>query len=171
MRLVPESRYYACSTCASKFLVVLPAIGDALQHLKPVKTFLIVSTLIVAGYGFFVFEKRVPGRQGAVEKVDAIEAPKNVTEKQPARHESNISQGDLEASFTWDKDPTVTAYHIYWLEKPGVTKTNGNKISNVASPHTVKGLKKGNTYYFVITAVDGQFESEESDEISLTAGE
>lgn len=91
--------------------------------------------------------------------------------EQPAKQESNIGQGDLHVSFTWETVPYINTYNIYWRNEKGVTKHNGNKISNVASPHTVEGLKKGNIYSFVVTAVEGLIESEESEEISFTAGE
>ena len=171
MRLVPASRLYQCSACASKFLVLMPAVDAAFKSSKITKTLPVFVITIVAVYGVFHFRSEKADHQEPAKPLHETKAPESVAIVPPARHESNISQGDLEAAFTWDQDPTVTAYNIYWLETPGVTKINGHKIPNVASPHTVKGLQKGNTYYFVITAVDGQFESDESDEISLTAGE
>jgi hypothetical protein len=48
-------------------------------------------------------------------------------------------------------------------------KTKWGKISNVKSPHTIKGLKRGTTYYFVVTAVNAFEESQVSEEISFTA--
>ena len=64
--------------------------------------------------------------------------------------------------------PNATSYNIYWSDKPGVTKENGTKISNVRNPHKIEGLKKGKKYYFVVTAVNASVESKESEEISLT---
>jgi hypothetical protein len=62
----------------------------------------------------------------------------------------------------------LNAFKIYWSNKKGVTKRNGTKISNVNSPHTIAGLKKGSTYYFVVTAVNASGESDVSDSISFT---
>jgi YHS domain-containing protein len=70
---------------------------------------------------------------------------------------------------TWDKVPNATSFNIYWNDSPGVTKHNGKKIANVKSPHKIEGLKRGITYYFVITAVNVFKESEDSEEFSLTA--
>ena len=95
----------------------------------------------------------------------------SLPDEQPAKHESSIAQGDQQASFTWETVPYINTYNIYWRNEKGVTKDNGNIISNVASPHTVKGLKKGNAYSFVVTAVEDSIESDESEEISFTAGE
>ena len=74
-------------------------------------------------------------------------------------------------TFAWDDMPNATSYNLYWSEKPGVTKNNGTKISNVKNPHKVTGLKKGKKYYFVVTAVNASGESKESVEISLIAGQ
>ena len=45
---------------------------------------------------------------------------------------------------------------------------NGTRISDVKNPHTIMGLKKGSTYYFVVTAVNESGESEVSESISYT---
>ena len=48
---------------------------------------------------------------------------------------------------------------------------NGNKISNVKNTHNIAELKKGKTYYFVVTAVNGANESSVSEEVSITIGQ
>ena len=68
----------------------------------------------------------------------------------------------------WPKVPNAISYNIYWNDSPGITKHNGKKISNVKSPHTIEGLKRGATYYFVITSVNEFEESEESEELTST---
>ena len=70
-------------------------------------------------------------------------------------------------TLAWDNVPDAISYNIYWNDSPGVTIRNGNKISKVKNPHTIKGLKPG-TYYFVVTAVNEYGESEESEELSFT---
>ena len=75
-----------------------------------------------------------------------------------------------DVTLTWDDVPNATSYNIYWSDKPGVTKNNGTKISNVKNPHKIKGLKKGKKYYFVVTAVNASGESKESKEFSITDG-
>ena len=69
---------------------------------------------------------------------------------------------------TWDNLPGAISYNIYWNDSPGVTKHNGKKISNVKSPYRIDGLKRGTTYYFVITSVNEYGESEESEELIFT---
>jgi len=74
-------------------------------------------------------------------------------------------------TLTWQDVPNSTSYNIYYSDKPGVTKKNGIKISNVKNPHEMIGLKKGKKYYFVVTAVNDSGESKESEEISYTVGQ
>ena len=76
-----------------------------------------------------------------------------------------------QVTLAWDNVPNAILYNIYWDYSPGVTKHNAKKISNVKNPHTIKGLKRGTTYYFVVTAVNELGESEVSEEISYTVAE
>jgi fibronectin type 3 domain-containing protein len=75
-----------------------------------------------------------------------------------------------DVTLQWNEVPNATSYNIYWSDKPGVAKKNGTKISNVKSPYKITGLKKGKTYYFVVTAVNASAESKESQEISYAVG-
>jgi hypothetical protein len=79
--------------------------------------------------------------------------------------------GTEQITLAWDGVSKATYYNIYWSSSPGVTKYNGTKIANAKNPQTVKGLKRGETYYFVVTAVSESGESEVSDEIVYTVGE
>jgi hypothetical protein len=74
-------------------------------------------------------------------------------------------------TLTWDIVPNVTSYNIYWDNFPGVTKRSGNKISTENNFATIKGLKRGATYYFVVTTVKESEESAESKELSFTVGQ
>ena len=92
-----------------------------------------------------------------------------ISEARQTTSEDNLATGQV--TLTWDKVPSATSYNVYWSDSPGVNRQNGNKISNVKIPVTIKGLKHGNTYYFVVTAVNGIEESKESEVLSYTAGE
>ena len=76
-----------------------------------------------------------------------------------------------DVTLAWEDVPNATSYNIYWSVKPGVTKKNGIKISNVKNPHKILGLIKGQKYYFVVTAVNDSGESKESKELSFTVGQ
>ena len=80
-------------------------------------------------------------------------------------------QDTRDVTLSWDNVPNATSYNIYWRDKPGVTRQNGNKISNVKNPYKMQGLKKGKKYYFVVTAVNASGESSESAEFSFTVGQ
>ena len=95
--------------------------------------------------------------------VKSEDARKQLTPKQPA---PSADYGEL--TLAWDDVSNATSYNIYWSIKKGVTKQNGTKISNVKNPHTITGLKKGSTYYFVVTAVNESGESAVSESISHT---
>jgi fibronectin type 3 domain-containing protein len=88
-----------------------------------------------------------------------------VPDSKPAIRTPAPEKGDI--TLAWSDVPDATSYNIYWRDKPGVTKKNGNKISNVKNPHKITGLKTGRKYYFVVTAVNAAGESKESEEISL----
>ncbi len=76
-----------------------------------------------------------------------------------------------DVTLSWDDVSNATSYNIYWSDKPGVTKKNGTKISNVNNPHKITGLNKGKKYYFIVTAVNASGESKESKELSITVGQ
>lgn len=76
--------------------------------------------------------------------------------------------GKARATLAWDSVPEAISYNIYWRNQPGVTKQNGRKVANVQSPHTLKDLISGKTYYLVVTAVSKSGESSISGEISYT---
>jgi len=94
--------------------------------------------------------------------IRADAAPKPVA-AQPTRQEAEKS-----VTLAWESVPGATSYNLYWRNQAGVTKLNGKKISNVKNPHKITGWKTGMTYYFVITAVNKDGESQESAEMSYT---
>ena len=76
--------------------------------------------------------------------------------------------GDLQATVSWALEPNTTSYNIYWSTTEGVTTANGTQIAGAPNPYTMTGLTDGTTYYFVVTAVNGNGESAPSSEQSCT---
>ena len=82
---------------------------------------------------------------------------------------SNIGKSvDGRVTLAWDNVSGANSYNVYWRTSSGVTKQNGKKLANVKNPCTIKGLKKGATYWFVVTAVNQSGESGVSNEVSTT---
>src|SRR3972149_10938734 len=81
-------------------------------------------------------------------------------------------QGDGFITLSWDNAGDVTSYNLYMASQSGVTRENyaglsdGMKHAGVTSPHMHTNLENGKTYYFVVTAVNSNGESEESNEAS-----
>ena len=92
---------------------------------------------------------------------------KDLFDKSIQDHKSSTDEKGW-VKIAWPEVPNAISYNIYWNDSPGITKHNGKKISNVKSAHTIEGLKRGTTYYFVITAVSEFGESGESEEMTAT---
>ena len=86
----------------------------------------------------------------------------------PAAAQPSPQEAKKPVTLAWENVPGATSYNLYWRNQAGVTKQNGKKISNVKNPYKITGWKTGMTYYFVITAVNEDGESQESAEMSYT---
>jgi hypothetical protein len=84
----------------------------------------------------------------------------------PTPRADNLADG--EATLAWEDSPDADSYNIYYGTSPGVTKETGTRIENARNPFKFKGLQKGQTYYFVVTAVTPDGESPVSEEVSYT---
>ena len=73
--------------------------------------------------------------------------------------------GDGEVVLSWNEVTEATSYNLYWSTTAGVTRENGTKIADVSSPYTHPGLTNDITYYYIVTAVNTDSESEESAEV------
>ncbi|KAB0670404.1 hypothetical protein F6V30_09640 [Oryzomonas sagensis] len=77
-------------------------------------------------------------------------------------------------TLAWNPVPGATSYNIYWSANPGVTTATGIKISGVSSPYHHDGLLVSQTYFYVVTAVNGSGEespaSEQVATVSATGG-
>lgn len=113
----------------------------------------------------------VVNKEGSIQFGDILSHSKPKTavlDSKPTEKESTPEIGDV--TLGWNDVPNATSYNIHYSDKPGVTKKNGIKISNVKNPHKITGLKKGEKYYVVVTAVNASAESKESEEISFIVG-
>jgi fibronectin type 3 domain-containing protein len=73
--------------------------------------------------------------------------------------------GNGQVTIAWTAVSGATSYNIYWSNNSGVTTAN-TRITGAASPHIQSGLINGATYYYVVTAVNGNGESTPSSQVS-----
>ena len=76
--------------------------------------------------------------------------------------------GNYEATISWNAVGGATTYNIYWSTTSDISSRNGTKIEAATSPYLHSGLSEETTYYYVVTAVNGYGESEESAKVSVT---
>jgi PKD repeat protein len=123
------------------------------------------TTHIYVTPGTFTATLTVTNDQGATNT-----ASKTVTVNEPTvlAPPSGVTAtaGDGQVMIRWDEVTGATSYNLYWSTSPGVSKQNGNRIEGVTSPFTHSGLINGTTYFYVVTAVDKNGESAESNQVS-----
>ena len=92
-----------------------------------------------------------------------------IAETKPTHRNGNL--GTDQVTLAWDVVQDAKSYNVYWNDASGVKKHNGNKVSTLNNSVIIKGLKRGTTYYFVVTAINESGESKESEELSFRVAE
>ncbi len=94
----------------------------------------------------------------------ALAAPQNVS----------VIPANGSVTLTWNPVSGATGYHIYYASEANILINNiasfddGTWLQNVSSPRVIDALRNGETYYFVVTAVNAGAESTASSEVSAT---
>lgn len=79
------------------------------------------------------------------------------------------SAGDAKVFLNWTPSAGASSYNLYWRNAPGVTSSNGAKISGLSGTSYIHaGLTNNTAYYYVLTAVNSIGESLPSLERSAT---
>ncbi len=86
----------------------------------------------------------------------------------PSTPSITATAGHLQNIISWTPVANATSYNLYWSTISPVTKVSGNKIIYASSPYVHAGVTQGTTYYYVVTAVDSNGESAESNEQAAT---
>lgn len=95
-----------------------------------------------------------------------VAAPQNVA----------VIAGNAQVTLTWNAVEGATGYRIYYATEPSILITSiasfddGTRVNNVNSPQVITELRNGETYYFVVTALQADSESVASSEVSATPG-
>ncbi len=85
-----------------------------------------------------------------------------------------VTPGNASAILSWNPVANAGGYHIYYATQANIIASNisafenGTWIKNVTSPYTISNLQNGETYYFVVTAINGTQESTQSIELITT---
>jgi lysophospholipase L1-like esterase len=76
--------------------------------------------------------------------------------------------GNYQATISWNAVGGAMTYNIYWSTTSDISSQKRTKIEGVTSPYLHSGLSEETTYYYVVTAVNGYGESEDSAKVSVT---
>jgi photosystem II stability/assembly factor-like uncharacterized protein/fibronectin type 3 domain-containing protein len=95
----------------------------------------------------------------ALPQVPAASAPTGLT----------ATSGNSQTTVNWTSVDGASSYNLYWSNSSGVTVANGIKVSGIAAPpYTHLSLSNGQSYYYVVTAVNAAGESAASTQASAT---
>ncbi|HEX9182029.1 MAG TPA: hypothetical protein VF876_02115 [Burkholderiales bacterium] len=97
-------------------------------------------------------------------------ASRTVTRVPPAPSGVTAQGGQGQATVSWSSVPDATAYNVYWSTSRTLTKENGTRIANVASPHVHAGLADDVTHFYLVTAEVSGLESAGSPVAWATTG-
>ena len=77
--------------------------------------------------------------------------------------------GDGQVALSWATANNAAGYNVYYATSSGVTKSSGIQFATTAGTSTiVTGLKNDTPCFFIVTSVNSNSESAESNEVSAT---
>jgi uncharacterized delta-60 repeat protein len=103
-------------------------------------------------------------------KVKPEENTTATTPTLPAPSSLTATADTLQVTLSWEAVSSASSYNIYWSNSSGVTnKAIGTKINGVTSPYNHSSLINGQTYYYIVLAVDNASnEGTPSSQVSAT---
>lgn len=97
---------------------------------------------------------------------NTVTAPQNVA----------VVPGNGSVTLSWNPVAGAMGYRIYFASEANiiinsiVSFDDGTRVDNAISPYVINNLRNQETYYFVVTALNGNSESIASAEVSATPG-
>ncbi|WP_193747465.1 CAP domain-containing protein [Cellvibrio sp. OA-2007] len=82
--------------------------------------------------------------------------------------------GTAAVTLSWNSVAGASGYRVYYASEANILINNiasfddGTRVDNAISPRVINNLRNGQTYYFVVTAINGNQESIASAEVSAT---
>jgi fibronectin type 3 domain-containing protein len=117
--------------------------------------YVIIGLLMVIAFGLTACGVSSSG--GGGNDKTSSDVPKNVS----------AEAGNEQVTIRWDNVAGTKYYNIYWDLDNTVSKKSGTKIYDVLSPFVDINLTNGTEYFYVVTAVTADGESDESKMVSL----
>jgi len=125
-----------------------------------------IVTGLLNGTTYYFVVTAVNAAGEGVESGQASAAP-TAAPPPPAPTSVSATAGVHLATVSWPLVTGATSYNIYFDNTTPVTKATINKVTGVTtSPKDVTGLANGKTYYFRVTALNANGESDVSNEAS-----
>jgi len=81
----------------------------------------------------------------------------------------SVTSSASKNTITWQSVSGATSYNIYWSTSPIINKSTSSKIINASSPYIHSNLVDSQKYYYVITALKDNSESEATVEVEIIA--
>jgi hypothetical protein len=78
------------------------------------------------------------------------------------------SPGNGQVTLDWLASNGSASYTVYYLNSAGVTTLTGTKIPDARAPFVHIGLTNNQTYYYLVTAVNGTGETQAAAEVNAT---
>jgi hypothetical protein len=154
---VPGNVRYDGSGNTAAFTPFIPLAYDT-QYVLQVTTCSTVTTCITDTAGNVLASDYTGAVTTESFPLDAPAAPSGVT-AQP---------GNGQVTLNWLASNGSTSYNVYYGLSSGVTITNGTLIAGARAPYAHMGLTNNQTYYYLVSAVNGTGETPAASEVSAT---
>ena len=143
---------------------VTPATGTRIAN----ATAPLLHTGLMDGTGYFYVVTAVNAIGEGAASTEVNATPVAPVSPPAAPTGLTVTTGDTALTISWDPVSGASSYDLYWSTGPGVTPANGTRIPGATSPYLQTALINGETYHYVVTAVNAIGEGPASAETTGT---